>query len=281
MKKTGTKVFTVFIVMAAATLVLFAGNVGASAQSAVMEYKNFSVILKGENTFLSYTQEGGVTDMDGASVDFDPSYAPRGEIGILFHRGLGIRYRYWTYNTNERSADYGGVCDVDTFSWDMELFQKIRITEKNEMEWAVGFRRLNFKHYLTGSIPGHYLDSELTAGGVTVALEAKRKIWYGKFYARGRFSILVGDSDIIYVQNNSVYPYKAVDNTAYQTELALGYELNLPLYSWGTLNVSAGGEWQNWSNIVPADTSFGGIGNDDVLEDVGFVGFVLGIGLEF
>jgi len=32
--------------------------------------------------------------------------------------------------------------------------------------------------------------------------------------------------------------------------------------------------------VAPSDTVFGGVGNDDVLEDAGFAGFVFGLGLE-
>ena len=47
------------------------------------------------------------------------------------------------------------------------------------------------------------------------------------------------------------------------------------------MNTNLGYEWQYWSNMGIADTSFGGIGNDDVLEDVSFRGWALGIGADF
>ncbi|WP_126452974.1 hypothetical protein [Sulfuriflexus mobilis] len=72
----------------------------------------------------------------------------------------------------------------------------------------------------------------------------------------------------------------ADDNPVTQTELAFGYEVDRD-FTWGKLNANLGYEWQYWINLAAADIIFGGIGNDDVLENVSFDGFVLGIGAEF
>ncbi len=74
-----------------------------------------------------------------------------------------------------------------------------------------------------------------------------------------------------------VAQFRAHDTTSTLTELGIGYELTRNLGHWGTSSVRFGGEWQTWANVALGDTSFGGVGNDDVMEDAGFVGLVLGM----
>jgi len=279
MKRNGGLKTCVFVGVAIFTaLMLSIGSASASGQPAE---NDFGLFIKYENTFMSYSQEGGVADADGNPVDVDREYAPRIEAGLFFNKGLGLRGRYWSYDTDARSSA-GNLFSVDSSYWDVELFQNIRVTEKTELEWSAGIRKIDFNQSVGGGHGEWRYDSDFDSWGVTAALEARRTIWYGKLYARGRFSILAGDADLLYYYEGSPYnPRKATDNTIYQAELALGYEFNIPLSDRVILKMNAGGEWQNWSNIGMADSSFGGIGNDDVLEDIGFVGFVLGVGMEF
>ncbi len=237
---------------------------------------NPGVIAKLENTFVSFGQEGGVADADGTTVDFGREYTPRLEIGYMNSQGAGIRGRYWSFDHSATSDDNIDEIDVDTHYFDLELFQRWQLSAMTELEGSVGLRNMEYKQTTTGSNKATNYETNFDGWGGTIALQAKRKLGMGKVYGRSRYSLLFGDSDIDTFGFNS----DADDNPVHQVELGFGYEVAKE-FNWGQLNANLGYEWQYWTNLGLADSSFGGIGNDDVLEDVSFQGWVLGVSAEF
>lgn len=272
------KKFFIFIGVLAITLLALAPlSVNAGSSGGDTEDKNFGIIFNIENTFMRYSQEGGVADIDGDHGHFSLDYTPRFELGILFYQGLGIRGRFWDYSADATTIDNGTI-DVDTYYWDVEFFQQFQPTEKTKIEFALGIRQMNFNQTITETTP-QFITGEFDGWGGTIGLEARRTLFYGNLYARGRFSILIGDHEIILT--GTPIAFIASDSNVYQTELAFGYQFNIPIGDRFKINMNLGGEWQNWSNVALGDNIFGGIGNDDVLEDASFFGFVVGAGFEF
>jgi hypothetical protein len=239
------------------------------------EPDNFAVIVNFDNTFMRFSQEGGVADGIGSKADFDYEYAPRVDLGVIFHEDLGTRVRGWYFDADTESS-LNNCIEVETYYLDFELFQRVPLNERNELEYSLGIRHLDFEQ-IQESAPGVDNKGEFSGWGGTVSLLGRREVWMGSLYARGRFSILVGDHDATI----GATKFSANDNNVYMTEIGLGYEFAIPIEDIIVLNCNIGLEWQNWSNLALADTNFGGVGNDDVLEDVSFYGLVLGVGAEF
>jgi hypothetical protein len=246
----------------------------------VSEAHDPGVFVRVENTFMTFGQEGGVTDILGNSADFDHEYAPRIELGYVGSGGMGIRGRYWLYDHDAGSVGSDKV-SVDTDYLDLELFQRWQLSANTELEGAVGVRYLDYKQEATNVAATQVADIDFDGWGGTTALQLKRRLGnYGGLYGRGRYSLLWGDSEITVTTAGVPVSFDADDNPVHQVELALGYELEHK-FAWGGLNANLGYEWQYWTNLAPGDTTFGGIGNDDVLEDVSFRGWVLGVGVDF
>lgn len=253
-----------------------------AARGGIVEARDPAFFARIENTFVSYGQEGGVSDVVGNNVNFSNDYTPRIELGYVGREGMGIRARYWSYDDSANATGGTGRVNVDTDSFDLEVFQHWQMTQTTEVEGAIGLRHLDFNQDTLDTGSGNTYSGDFNGWGVTAALQAKRKLGIGKLYGRGRLSALVGDHQIR-IRNSAgtvLASSDANDNPVSQLELALGYEIARD-FTWGKLNANLGYEWQQWSNLGLGDSIFGGIGNDDVLENVGFRGFVLGVGAEF
>jgi len=231
-----------------------------------------------EFTFLQYNQEGGVTDQTGSSAEFDYELAPRFELGYVGADGLGLRTRYWELDDDTTSAA-GNPVGVDTYNIDLEVFQQYCLGHKTTFEIAFGLRYMELWQGSADLAAPSAVISNFSGFGGTMAAEAKRAALCGNLYARARMSVLVGDAGIRDLSPRRTRGSFADDCTATQTELGLGYEICRST-GLGVVTLRGGYEWQNWANMAVADTSFGGIGNDDVVEDAGFSGFVIGLGLE-
>ncbi len=231
-----------------------------------------------ELTFLRYFQEGGVTDQLGSPAEYDYEFAPRFELGYMGSGCLGIRTRYWELDGAATSA-LGNPVGVNAYNIDVEAFQEYCLGCDTTLELSLGVRYAELWQDAADVGAGTSVVSGFSGFGGTMAAEAKRAMRRGNVYARARLSLLMGDAVISNVLPGAVVPFYADDCTATQTELALGYEICRSTRL-GVLTLRAGVEWQNWANMAVADTAFGGIGNDDVMEDAGFAGFVAGFGLE-
>jgi hypothetical protein len=227
-----------------------------------------------EMAFLKYGQEGGVTGFSGETIDFGMELAPRFEIGYVGSKGTGVRARYWMMQADAHDAD-GSELDIDTFSFDVEVLSRHQINSRTELETSAGLRYIDFRQLMADDVLGMDFTNELNAFGGTLGIEAKRDIGFGKLYAKARGSILMGDSDIRFQAIESpVISFHANDSVVGQGELGFGYELGMPLGDYAHVDLRLGAEWQLWSNIGIADSTFGGVGNDDVLEDAGFGGLL-------
>ena len=236
-----------------------------------------------ELTFLRYFQEGGVTDAVGAPVETDYEFAPRFELGYVGAGGMGLRTRYWELDAAAVSAA-NNDCGVNAYNIDVELFQEYSLGCDTTLELSLGVRYaelwLDSTDYAFIPNPALGVYSFCGFGG-TMAAEAKRAVLCGDVYARARMSLLMGDAaarSTDLVVGGTVLS-EADDCTATQTELALGYEI-CRCTNLGVVTLRTGVEWQNWANMAVADAPFGGVGDDDQMEDAGFAGFVVGFGLE-
>ena len=228
-----------------------------------------------ELTFMKYMQEGGVADIDGTSGNFDLHCAPRFELGWMGKRDVGFRARYWFYDNATTSND-GDILSIDTYYADLELFHNRRVGRKTDLEFSLGLRYLDFRQDTGGNGGVNLIKNEFEGWGGTLGIEAKHPIRIGKLYARGRWTVLLGNADIQNYANGALQAeYNAHDTTSTMTELGIGWEGSRSMGGWGIATVRAGGEWQMWDNVAVGDTVFGGIGNDDVMEDAGFAGLVL------
>jgi hypothetical protein len=232
-----------------------------------------------ELQFLRYFQEGGVTDVVGSPAQFAWDFTPRFELGLVGPRGLGFRLRYWDFENDALSAA-GNPISVDAYYLDAELFQNYNLGCYSSVEFSAGARYADFTEVATNlAVPTSIVGGWQGWGG-TLAIEGRRRILCGDIYARGRLSVLMGDASISNVLPGPVVvPFYAEGNTVTQTELAIGYEIS-GYVGPALLSARIGAEWQQWSNVAMADTSFGGIGNDDVMEDAGWAGLVLGFAVE-
>ncbi|MFH1920559.1 MAG: Lpg1974 family pore-forming outer membrane protein [Planctomycetota bacterium] len=233
-----------------------------------------------ELTFLRYFQEGGVTDVLGAPAEFDYELAPRFELGYVGADGLGLRTRYWELDAAATSTA-GNPVGVNAYNLDIELFQVYDLGRDTTLELSAGLRYAELWQDAANLAVPMTVISNFSGFGGTMAAEVKRDFLNGDLYARARLSLLMGDAGIRNViPDGPVVASFADDCTATQTELAMGYEVSRCFESLGVATLRAGVEWQNWANMAVADTAFGGIGDGDVMEDAGFAGFVVGLGLE-
>jgi hypothetical protein len=223
-----------------------------------------------ELTLVKYMQEGGVSDYDGTSANFDLELAPRFELGFMGTRGIGLRARYWDFDQHTL-ADDDDLVSVDTYYVDGELFHSRHLGCGTILEVCLGLRYADLQQELTGGGRQSQIQFAFDGFGGTIAFEAKHPVGIGSVYARARWSILLGNGDIEYSYGESQGAYTAHDSCSTQTELALGYEIARYLGS-AVVSLRLGGEWQTWTNMALADTTFGGVGNNDVLEDCGFAG---------
>ncbi len=232
-----------------------------------------------EFQYMRYFQEGGVTDVPGSPARFDYEFTPKFEVGFVGPAGLGVRSRLWYYDAGTLSAA-GNPIGVEAYYVDIELFQEYDLACHSCLEVSLGVRYSDFTQVATDlTVPGALVGGWQGWGG-TLGVEAKRSLCLGNIYARGRLSILMGDASVGTVLPGVVIPFYAEGNTVTQTELGVGYEV-AGYYGRALVSARIGAEWQSWSNVAMADTAFGGAGATDILEDAGWAGLVLALGVEF
>ncbi|MBN1591034.1 MAG: hypothetical protein JW888_16090 [Pirellulales bacterium] len=226
-----------------------------------------------ELTFMKYMQEGGVCNADGTGADFNLHCTPRFELGYLGSRNVGFRGRYWYYDDNTAAND-GDNVGIDTYYVDAEMFFDRYLGEKTWLECSLGLRYLDFQQDAMGNRGQEFANCSFVGWGGTLGIEAKHRFSFGNLYARGRWSVLLGNEDLAYHINETTGMTTFHDSTSTQTELGVGVEVNRNLGRLGMASVRVGGEWQTWENIVAADNG-AGFGQDDSLKDAGFAGVVL------
>ena len=203
-----------------------------------------------ELTFMKYMQEGGVTDIAGSPASFNMDLAPRFELGYMGRNDIGFRSRYWHYDASATSTT-GNPLGVTAYTIDGELFHERCLGRKTHLEVSLGLRYLDFKQDIMNLAVPSAINSEFEGWGGTFAVEAEHPFWIGNAYARGRWSILLGNADAININGGGTTAFRAEDTTSTLTELGIGYELSHRFGNWGTGSVRFGGEWQTWSNVAP------------------------------
>lgn len=232
-----------------------------------------------EATFQKFHQSGGVKSTSGAELtgldsaaEFDFNFAPRYSAGYMGPGGFGIRVNYWNFSDGTATEDGLGFVEVDAETFDLEFFKRVPLGCASAAEVFAGARAAKFEQADDSD-----LDYEVDGIGLTVGLElshtfAQRQ----RLYARTRFSIVQGDSELFDEGDLDDSDGIGIDNTISQIELAAGWEGRCCL-ACGTLVYGAGVEIQQWSDIVvTADTS-----DEAYLSDGAWGGFVATVGYEF
>jgi hypothetical protein len=208
-------------------------------------------------------------------AEFDFEITPRLTAGWVRNDGLGIRARWWEFVHRQDAVEGGGsAVDVDTYTFDVELFDTFCLNRNWDLEIAGGIRTCEFDEVLL-DIPG---DNEVrvnnfTGFGVVTSAELRRVIGQnGNIWVRGRSAILMDDKDIFNTSGDQ--QELLLDVTVGMTELAIGYDYVAPLQNGAYAFVGVQAEWQNWYNFSsgfedtannedfagPADVGFGGFG---------------------
>ncbi|MCA9267256.1 MAG: hypothetical protein KDA41_02235 [Planctomycetales bacterium] len=233
-----------------------------------------SFVFDFEATFVRYLQEGGVVDAGAQSGEFDFNFAPRFELGFVPCDGPGVRVRYWSFDNSTRSTD-GDRIGIDASVFDAELFQTLDVSCATSLEVSGGLRWVDFDGVLgDATIPAR---SDFDGIGLTLGLNAKRQAYCGDLYAKGRTSIVAGNLATDWFANHRV----GKSHPLTQIELGVGYETSRCLSNGAVLRLRAGFEYQQWLSAIAVDPANGGFGNDDLVADAGFAGFVIGGGLDY
>lgn len=218
-----------------------------------------------EILFLRYHESDGVDEIDYGDKEpvdgfgFDPAW--RVTLGHTDCRGLSYRFRYFSYDQNA-TVD-GGNYSVSTYNLDFEVAQEVQIGRLVDVEFSGGVRYNNFEHDDTGDSDNAGVDQQFDGIGLIVGLSADRCLGCGDLYGRVRHAILVGDDEDP-TGSETIYS----DSIHSQLELGVGYKID---YCMGpaVAELRLGVEMQNWYTY------------EDQEEEVGFAGFLVGLGLNY
>jgi hypothetical protein len=142
---------------------------------------------------------------------------------------------------------------VDTYTIDIEAFDRICLNEKWSFEISGGVRYNEFGESIFSEPGTPNAATRLTYysgwGGV-LGLEAKRSLGCGSWYARARGAIMSDNKSVQYTQPSNGVDQNArlLDMTLGMTELSFGYEMSRILRSCTIVRARVGYEWQNWFN---------------------------------
>lgn len=226
----------------------------------------------------------GVESREGAEFDFE--WTPRLTIGYLGSSGLGVRLRYWEFNQDGKvDEDPEDFFAVDTHTIDAELFGIFHPAKNWTIEVAGGLRQSDYQEIQNDEDAGEFRFHSFSGWGGIASAKVSCNLCSGLApYAQVRGAWLVGDATI---GNNEggggegggSPDAQLNDTTRGMLELQLGVEYQRELRNGMLLVVKGAGEWQNWYNFSSSfeDTQntedFGGP------SDIGFAGFVFGIGI--
>jgi hypothetical protein len=218
------------------------------------------VFVDFESTWFRYHRADGLQN-DNV---FDFEFAPRVTVGYVNSCGFGARVRWWEYDHS--GYDYGGLYNVtvDTYNFDVELFEEVALGCSTGLEWSAGFRYNDFRE------ESDYLGRQtFSAAGILLGARIYHSLPVGgALYAGVRAAWLMSDwGDDRWTE---------FDVTRVVTEASLGYEYRTCLSNGAVLALRAAVEMQNWENYVAGREVDG-----DVPVDVGFGGFVFGGSLTY
>jgi hypothetical protein len=217
----------------------------------------------------------GVDDGEGAEFDFE--ITPRLTVGWVRDDGLGVRVRYWEFDHNAAALgpdEPGSRLDVDTYTFDFELFDTFCLNRNWDLELSAGIRYCDFLEVMVDGDAGEVRLNSFTGFGGVAAAELRRCIGTsGSIWFRVRTAILMDDKDI-FNDNGGGQQVRLLDATVGMTELAFGYDYVMPMCGGAYAFAGVQAEWQNWYNFSsgfedtantedfagPADVGFGGFG---------------------
>jgi hypothetical protein len=234
-----------------------------------------------ELMWFKYHRADGVrtgTDEAGDDAEFDLEITPRITVGYVGQDGLGFRIRYWDFEHDALDNDNGFV-NVDTYTWDFEVFDTFCLNRNWDLEIAAGIRYNEFEETLFDDEPDLRVN-RFEGFGIIVGAELRRLVGAnGALFARARGTILMDNKNIINVGATTNQTVELVDVVVGTTELAFGYDLIAPQCDGSYYFLRLQAEWQTWYNYSSAfeDTEdnqdFGGPA------DVGFAGLGVALGL--
>lgn len=240
---------------------------------------NSGLFVDTEATFFTYHRSPGmrIGDLSADGVDFDLKAAPRVTIGYTGENGGGLRVRYWDFDEAANSDNNDGFISVDALTFDTELFHLIRLSQLTDIELSGGIRYTEFEETIFAN-PEIGIN-DINATGVIIGASVRRKLGFGILTSSARLG-LMGDDKL--VTDSSDGTLLAKDTILSVIELAFGYEVRRNIRG-RQVTGNVGFEYQLWSNFTEgydtntdAVTDFrGGSG------DVGFLGLILGAGIEF
>lgn len=227
-----------------------------------------------EATLLRYHRGDGVKvgNGPGESLEFGFELAPRISIGAVTCDGLGTRLRYWDYSHSNPAPEGGGSrLEVDTFNFDVEVFDCIQLSCNTTLEVSGGMRYNEFSEIVVNT--GRQLSHDFSAPGILLGAEVRRTPSFGgQLYGGIRGSLLMSDMD---VRDTFFGNFRRLDTVQSVLEMGGGYQYCTHI-GHTLVTAKVGVEWQQWMNYSDS-LDFGW----NSPTDVGFGGFVLGVGAEF
>jgi hypothetical protein len=237
----------------------------------------------GVNTNV-YNYGNGYGDGYGDEAEFGFDVSPRLTLGYMSPDGLGVRVRWWEYNHSADSAydhGYPSQISVDTYTVDIEFYEELSVGCYSTLEISGGIRYNEFEEQIIGnwSDQGSIATTNRFSGfGGLIGAELNRSLAIGgSVYARARLAILMDDKKVILAGESVPVQSTLLDSTQGMTEIGFGYEYSRCLCGGSILTARVGAEWQNWFNY--SSTSINGTYGGP--SDVGFGGFLVGVGLEY
>jgi hypothetical protein len=236
-----------------------------------------------EFTYFRYHRADGLRVGDDAPADdINPGrfeISPRLTLGYIGAGGLGIRGRYWEYNAQlAPNEGLPSALNIDTYTIDLELFERLAINDCWDFEVSGGVRYNSFDENffdLVGEAETRTVGFD--GFGLIGALEARRQMRLGAIYGRARLGILMDDKRLTNVGSGT---QDLLDTTLGVTEIAVGYELSRTTARGSLLFARFGFEYQQWSNYssnfdssaVEPENFWTGA------SDVGFAGMTFSLG---
>mgnify|MGYP002623876153 CR=1 FL=1 len=223
-------------------------------------------------------------------IEFDYAASPRLTVGYVADCGLGVRLRYWEY---DQAGDpvfpaTGVAMDVDTYNFDLEMFDRFVFSDCWSCELSGGIRYNEFTETMIDPIPPAVRINQFDGLGGLVGLEVQRSLGrFGNLYGRTRLAIMQDDRFVSNITGGTTSQAVLRDATLTMTEIAFGYEYAYAFDGGALAFFRAGYEWQHWDNFSssfsPFTTATGG-GNPPAQfagpSDVGFGGFSIMLGFE-
>lgn len=264
-------------------------------------------IFDSEIVFFRYHRADGVNTSnfgiyedyyrDGDEAEFGFDVSPRLTLGYVSPDGLGVRVRWWEYIHSADTAydpyqgDVAGQSytpsgiSVDTYTIDIEFYEELSVGCYSTLEISGGIRYAEFAEQITDN--WYYQDSVITTNqfsgfGGLIGAELNRSLAIGgSVYARARLAILMDDKKVsLHIDeegDNEFLQKTLLDSTQGMTEIGFGYEYSRCLCGGSILTARVGAEWQNWFNFSSTLIEGTYVG----ASDVGFGGFLVGVGLEY